>query len=54
MRGQQNDLMVMPERLPLTCGQPIPVVALGAPDGSIAMWVRRDRDPVTMTGMAFA
>ena len=53
MRGQQNDPMVMPERLPLTCGQPIRVEARGAPDGSIALWVRRDRGPVTMTGMDF-
>ena len=46
--------MAVPERLPLTCGQPIRVEAHGAPDGSIGLWVRRDRGPVTMTGMAFA
>ena len=46
--------MVMPERLPLTCGQPIRVEPRGASDGSIALRVRRDRGPVTMTGMAFA
>ena len=46
--------MVMPERLPLTCGQPIRVKAHGAPDDSIALRVRRDGGPVTMTGMAFA
>ena len=45
--------MAMPERLPLTCGQPIRVKARGAPDGSIALWVRRDGGSVTMTGMDF-
>ena len=46
--------MVIPERLPQTCGQPIRVEAHVAPDGSIAMRVRRDGGLVTMTGMAFA
>ena len=52
--AQQNDPKVLPERLPLTCGHPMRSAARSAPDGSIALWVRRDGGPVTMTGMAFA
>ena len=54
LEGAGYDPMVMPERLPLTCGQPIRVEAHGAPDDSIALRVRRDGGPVTMSGMAFA
>lgn len=39
---------------PLTCGQPLVVEAHAAPDGGLAMRVRRVDGPVTMTGTAFA
>jgi 3-methylfumaryl-CoA hydratase len=37
---------------PLTCGQPIRVEAYAAPDGGLALRVRREAGPVTMTGTA--
>ena len=39
---------------PLICGQPAVIEAHAASDGSLALRVRRDNGPVTMTGAAFA
>ena len=39
---------------PLTCGQAIRVEAHAGPDGALALRVRRDGGPVTMTGTALA
>ncbi len=39
---------------PLTCGKPVRVEARGTAEGGIALRVRREGGPVTMTGAAFA